>query len=149
MAKGLKKLTDNAGSGVTASATAPASPTTGAQWYDTNVHALKIYNGTAWIIVGGSGGGLIWTSRASGYTATSGDGIITNTSAAVVTITLPLAPALNDKVGFMDLTGTWSVNNLTIVRNGQTIMGSATDLIANVSNKNFRLVFTGTDWRIT
>jgi len=92
--------------------------------------------------------GLRWAVRSSGYVAVAGDGIIIDTTGAAATITLPITPTVKDSIGFIDSLGSWGTNNLTILRNGQTIMSSATDLIANLSNKNFTLVFTGTDWRI-
>jgi hypothetical protein len=79
-----------------------------------------------------------------------GDQIIVNTSAAGVTITLPATPALGSTVKFIDGAGTFDINNLTINRNGNTIMGDAEDMIANSKNAAFTLVFYNNTygWRL-
>lgn len=73
---------------------------------------------------------------------------LTNTSAAPFTITLSAAPALGDSLQLIDGPGSWATNNLTIGRNGNTINGSATDLICNVAGEVFLIWFNGTEWRI-
>lgn len=73
---------------------------------------------------------------------------LVNTSAGPITLTLPLGPNLGDSLEFVDVAGTWSPNNLTINRNGQTIMGVADNLVCNVPGETFRLWFNGTTWRL-
>jgi len=73
---------------------------------------------------------------------------LVNTTSAPITLTLPASPLLGDAYAFRDSAGTFATNNLTLARNGKTIMGGATDLACNVSGANFLLWFNGTDWRI-
>jgi hypothetical protein len=46
------------GAAVVTSATRPASPWTGQIIYETDTLSARIWNGTAWVGVGGGGGGL-------------------------------------------------------------------------------------------
>lgn len=71
-----------------------------------------------------------------------------NTSAGAVTATLPASPAAGDAVFFADAGGAYSTNNLTVARNGNTIMGSASDLTVSTNNESFGLFYNGTTWRL-
>lgn len=73
---------------------------------------------------------------------------LADTTAGPVTLTLTASPATGDSCQFIDPYGTWGANNLTILRNGRTVMGSATDLICNVPNGDFTLIYNGSDWRL-
>jgi hypothetical protein len=80
---------------------------------------------------------------------TLGPGVyLTDTSAAAFAITLSASPVLGDCLELIDGPGTWSANNLTINRNGKTIMGSAENLTCNVGGEDFRIWYNGTDWRL-
>jgi hypothetical protein len=103
--------------------------------------------------------GTIWASSApavSGayvtktttYTAVSGDNLLVDTSGGAFTITLPITPAANATVYFQDAKGTFGTNNLTVARNGQTIMGLSEDLVASTDDYGFGLIYNGSDWRI-
>ena len=68
-----------AGTGWTSSASAPASPSEGAGWYDTGNDRLSIYDGSTWDVIGpgstSGGGGAGWTVAAVAPTGQSdGDG---------------------------------------------------------------------------
>jgi hypothetical protein len=67
-----------------------------------------------------------------------------------VSIDLPVDPTNGASVSFCDLTGTFSTNNLTIGRNGKTIMGLAEDLTIDTDNASFSLAYSAKtgDWRI-
>jgi hypothetical protein len=76
-------------------------------------------------------------------------GFLADTTAAAWTGLLPPAPAKGDSVELTDPFGTWGTNNLTVNRNGKTIMGQAANLICNVSGESFRLIYNGAgDWRL-
>jgi len=78
-----------------------------------------------------------------------GPGIyLTDTSAAAFALTLTATPATGTAYEFIDGPGTWSANNLTINRNGKTIMGVADNLICNVAGEDFRIWYNGTTWRL-
>lgn len=71
-----------------------------------------------------------------------------DTRSAGIILTLWPTPLLNDNYRFMDPYGTWGTNQLTLDRNGNTIMGLAEDLICNVSGEDFDLIYDGTTWRL-
>ena len=79
------------------------------------------------------------------YTAVNGDQILVDTSGggigAPVTITLPASPAIGNEVHFIDSGSNLSSNNLTIGRNGQPILGSASDLTVSTNGSAFTLVY--------
>lgn len=73
---------------------------------------------------------------------------LVDTSAGAVTLTLPDSPNLGYTCTFIDVAGTWETNNLTLARNGETIMGLAENMTANVSNIQFTIWYNGSDWRL-
>jgi len=79
------------------------------------------------------------------YTAVNGDQILVDTSGggigAPVTITLPASPAIGNEVHFIDSGSNLSSNNLTIGRNGQPILGTASDLVVSTNGSAFTLVY--------
>lgn len=72
----------------------------------------------------------------------------TTRKTGVDTITLPATPTANDKVGFMDVKGNFSTNNLTIAGNGNNIMGLDEDMIVDTDNIAFELIYTDSNWRL-
>jgi hypothetical protein len=97
-----------------------------------------------------SGGGINWASKTANYTAVNGDGILANTSGGVFTVTLPASPSLGDTIAFTDSNGTFGTNNLTIARNGSLLQGLAEDLIVDIKDVSFQLIYTGsaTGWKL-
>jgi len=79
------------------------------------------------------------------YTAVNGDQVLVDTSGggigAPVTITLPASPAIGNEVHFIDSGSNLASNNLTIGRNGQPILGSASDLTVSTNGSAFTLVY--------
>lgn len=84
----------------------------------------------------------------SGMTAAAGDLILANTTSGAFTVTLPSSPSVGDAVGFIDVASTFDTNNLTIGRNGKTIMGLSQNLACDIENAAFILVYTSNGWRI-
>ena len=108
-------------------------------------------NGTS-IALGASGNivaGTDWQAiKTANYTAVAGQGIFANTTGGAFTITLPASPTIGDEVTIFDYAGTFATNNLTVARNGQTIMGVADDLVVDYNIASFGLVYNGSTWRI-
>ena len=73
-----------------------------------------------------------------------------NTSGGAFTITLPSAPVKGDSVRIFDVNKTFDTQNLTVARNGNPIMGDASDLIVSTEGAAFELVFYdgSQGWRI-
>lgn len=90
---------------------------------------------------------VTWKTKTGNYTAVAGDYIAADTTGGVFTITLPSFPTAGQPVDFSS-GPLCSTNNLTIARNGQTIMSTASDLTVSTNNVQFTLVFDGTTWRL-
>ena len=83
----------------------------------------------------------------SGATAVAGYGYPCDTlTTGAFTLTLPLSPSVGDTVGVKDAANSFAVNNLTIGRNGEKIMGSEEDLVVNMSSVSLEFVYTGTTY---
>ena len=71
-----------------------------------------------------------------------------DTSGGAKTITLPASPTEGDVINFFDAKGTFDTNNLTVARNGNTIMGLGEDMVVDTKNISFGLMFINNDWRL-
>lgn len=83
----------------------------------------------------------------SATTVVAGGRYAVDTSSAAVTCTLPAAPNAGDAIFFIDAGGAFATNNLTLARNGKTIMGAASDLLVTVNNDSVGIVYNGATWR--
>jgi hypothetical protein len=92
--------------------------------------------------------GQQWIRVTASYTAVSGNRIASDTTGGAFAITLPASPTAGNYVEFADDGGAFGTNNLTIGRNGNTIMGLAEDMTVSTNNISFGLVYNGTTWRI-
>jgi len=91
----------------------------------------------------------IWTLQSMNYLAVSGDLIMADTSAGSWTLTLPATPQSGDAVQIQDAGDSFHINNLTIARNGSTIMGLAENMLVDVQRASFTLIYNTTTWRIS
>ena len=91
-----------------------------------------------------------YSIKTANYTAVAGDNLFCDTSAGAFAITLPASPTLNTSVSFVDLAGKFNNYPVTVLRNGQKIMGIAQDLTLNVVNSSSRLVYSNSTygWRL-
>ena len=118
-----------------------------------------VYNST--VSTGSGGGGDTgsgledWKEIKANYTATSGDRLIVNTASdgsngTAFTVTLPASPSISDSVDFIDGGGACGTTNVTIARNGEVIMGSASNLVIDTDSATFALVYYNTThgWRV-
>tara|TARA_R110000868_G_scaffold169462_1_gene404454 strand:- start:1493 stop:2200 length:708 start_codon:yes stop_codon:yes gene_type:complete len=80
-------------------------------------------------------------STSTAYTAVPGDQVIIDTTAGVVTLTLPSSPSVGDEVTIIDGLGTFATNNLTVGRNSSNINGAGSDLTVSTNGSAFTLVF--------
>jgi len=87
-------------------------------------------------------GGAAWQAVVtSSLTVVAKAGYFINTSAAVITATLPASATIGDFISFVDYNGTFDTNNLTVARNGHKIQGDSTDLTVSVERAGFTLVY--------
>ena len=114
--------------------------------YDTDTNGYEYYNGSSWLPVGAYQS----IDASSGVTAANKQQIFCNTSGGGFTVTLPGSPTKGDSIRFFDVAKTFDSNALTVGRNGNPIMGDASDLTVNTEGAAFELVFyDGTQgWRI-
>jgi hypothetical protein len=94
--------------------------------------------------VSGSGGGTAERYLTTGSTANPGDICYCNTQAGGFAVTLPDAPIPGTGVGFRDAESSWSTANLTVFPGSNRIENTPGNLICDVTNANFDLVWSGT-----
>jgi hypothetical protein len=103
---------------------------------DTATNTLKVSNGsTAGGVTLNTDGtsGVSFTSKTADFNAEASVKYVVSTTGNTVTATLPGSPSTGADIYFADGGGNYATNNLTVARNGNTIMG---------------LVYNGATWRI-
>jgi len=135
-----------------------ATPTSGGIAYGNgSAYAFTTAGTTGQVLVSNGASAPSWTTLTvssiiyenNNFTiSSSGISYLLDSSAGSFTVTLPASPTLGYSAVFTDATNTWATNNVTIGRNGHTIMGLAQNLILNVSDQTFTIWYNGTDWRL-
>ena len=121
-------------------ASRPGTPVAGQVRYNTDVNALEIYQGSAWVPAGGLSN-INVNNAASPYTASAFQFLWVDTSGGAVTVTLPATAQQGDEIRILDVGATFDTNNLTVSRNGHNIQGAANDLTVNTERAGFSLVY--------
>jgi len=88
------------------------------------------------------------TYKNANFTIIAGDNVQVDTRANPVNVTLPANPNAGDAVHISDAGGNFASLNVTILRNGHTIMDLADDLLVDYNNASFGLSYNGTTWRV-
>ena len=65
-----------------------------------------------------------------------------------ISVTLPATPDQFTTIYILDIKGLFNSTPLNVLRNGETIMGNNSDTQLNTDNKEYKLIYTGSDWRI-
>jgi hypothetical protein len=99
---------------------------------------------------GGTSSALTWNIANSNITMSSNNGYFVDTSNAAKTMTLPTNAILGDTIRINDLAGTFGTNNLTVARNGHKIQGITDDLLVDVNQTSFGLVYSNSTygWKV-
>jgi hypothetical protein len=119
----------------------PGSPADGYLRYNTSLNIFEGYVNGTW---SGIGGGNPWqTITTAGYTAGNNDRLFVDTTGGAYSITLPGSPATGDSVRFLDVAGNFNTYALTIDRNGNNIMGAASNLTLSTQYEGLVLVYSG------
>ena len=97
-----------------------------------------------------AGNSLTWYIANANTTMVASSGYFVDTSTGPKTMTLPAAATLGDTIRFNDLAGTFSANNLTVARNSHNIQGIASDLLVDIDQSSFGLVYSNTTygWKV-
>ena len=88
------------------------------------------------------------TASDTGMIAVVGGRYGVDTTGGAIAIRLPSSPSTGDAVYFIDYGDAFATHNLTITRNGHTIMGLAEDMIVSINGQSFGLSYNGTTWRV-
>ena len=124
-------------------------------WYNSNHGDLLIYLGNAWAsttaITPAGNTESSWTSTNTSITLYSSQKVLVDTSSSAITLTLPSTPNLGNEVKIIDAADNAANNNITVARNGSNIMGLAEDLVININEAAFGLVYFNTSrgWVLT
>jgi hypothetical protein len=88
--------------------------------------------------------------KTANYTAVTNEKIAADTTSSAWTLTLPATPSNGDVVTVLDYAGTFDTNNLTIDRNGSNIESLAENMVCDVEDAAFTLVFVGSTigWKV-
>lgn len=85
----------------------------------------------------------------STFTLSANSSYLIDTSAGGFTGTLPTAPTSGTYVTIIDATNNWVKNNFTLSPGGSdTISGSASSLICNLSGYEITLLYKSSNWSI-
>ena len=72
---------------------------------------------------------------------------IIDTSGGAVTVTLPATASNGESIQFSD-GGDFSINNLTVARNGSQIESLSENMIVSTKNISFQLVYNNSIWEL-
>jgi hypothetical protein len=89
-----------------------------------------------------------WITVTANTQMQAGYGYAVRTNLGAYTLTLPASPTAGQMVFITDLGSNAATNNITVARNGQTIMGLAEDFVINASHVTVALQFIENDWRL-
>ncbi len=105
---------------------------------------ISITPGAGSITIASTATGAVPSYKNANFNAVSGVIYCVDTSGGAVTATMPASAANGDNIQFIDCLHTWATNNLTLARNGLTIMTLAENLTVATQNANFSTVYTST-----
>ena len=116
--------------------TSTAAPSTG---------QVLLYNGTNWVPGSAAAAGLDFDSaiKTISFNAVLNKGYFVDTAGGSLNVNLPGSPSVGDEVHVIDSSNSAATNNITIVRNGNPIASSASDLTVAVNGAAFRLIWSG------
>jgi hypothetical protein len=86
---------------------------------------------------------VVNVNATANYNINAGERLFANATTAAFTVTLPGAPNVGDTVQIIDVAGVFSINNVTVARNGLKIQNLAEDLILNLNNAAITMIYSG------
>jgi len=88
-----------------------------------------------------------WQVKTTGFSMTAGGRYAADMTAGAYSAELPATPTDGDAVQVVPAKGTFATNNLTILRNGESINGSAANLVLNGAQGALLVYVAGYGWR--
>ena len=92
--------------------------------------------------------GVTYVTKTANYTTQDLEGVLANTSGGAFTVTLPASPSAGAQVIVADSGDAFGTNNLTVARNGETIDGTAANLVLDITGVSVQFVYNGSTWNI-
>ena len=92
--------------------------------------------------------GVTYVTKTANYTTQDLEGVLANTSGGAFTVTLPASPSAGAQVIVADSGDAFGTNNLTVARNGETIDGTAANLVLDITGVSVQFVYNGSTWRV-
>ena len=131
-------------------------------YFDTGLEALYVYSGTAWVVpspdiaahVAATNPHIQYQLITTTSTDQTGElaswSIWLADSTTAVSRNLPTSPVDKEEVTIVDDAGNADLNNITVGRNGNTIMGLAEDLAIDKKGAvvTFKFLSAANDWRL-
>jgi hypothetical protein len=97
---------------------------------------------TAGVKWAAAAGGITWqAAQTSNFTAVAGNGYPINTTSGVISVTLPASPSLGDTIIFVDYAGTFNTNKVTVLNNGNKILGAAAPVLLDDLREGISFVY--------
>lgn len=124
----------------------PGSPAIGQFRYNSTIGEYEAYDGAQWGRLNAPSI-VSYVYSTSNYTLSDNTYLFADTSSGAITVTLPATPAEGTVVYIADYEGSFSVNNVTVNRNGSTILGSASNITLD-STQEYTFYYINSDWRI-
>ena len=81
-----------------------------------------------------------WESKSASFTAAAGKAYFCDTSGGAIDVTLP-SPTIGDTIRFLDVSGTFDTNDLTILYGSSKIQGASSNLDVAVERAGFALIY--------
>ena len=91
---------------------------------------------------------LTYVTTTTAVTTANGEYIFADSTSAIFNITLPVG-SQGDTIRILDVATSFATNNVSLVPNGtETIMGVNTPFALDVDDREYKVIYTGTDWRV-
>lgn len=84
--------------------------------------------------------GSVWESKNADFTAAARTNYFCDTSSNTISVTLPTG-SIGDQIHFLDVSGTFDTNNLTVLYGSSKIQGASSNLVVSTERAGFTLVY--------
>ena len=115
-----------------------------------NTAYIEVTTLGATALVSITGSSITWYIANANTTMVTSSGYFVDTTNGPKTMTLPTSATLGDTIRINDLAGNFASNNLTVARNSHKIQGLAEDLVVDMDQSSFGLVYSNTTygWKV-